>query len=115
MCTDIHGQTQVDPTTVASDSFMLNMQSVLLRFAEPFMDANFTKASAVVGLWWWNVLLKFSRWSALILCTTVHSSRIDLNDETRIKATSEEAQQWKDEHALHQEVCVWPLILEITS
>jgi len=34
---------QVDPTTVASDSFMLSMQGVLLRFAEPFMDANYTK------------------------------------------------------------------------
>lgn len=42
---------QVDPNTVASDSFMVNMQSVLLRFAEPFMDANYTKAcflSAIV-------------------------------------------------------------------
>ena len=34
---------KVDPTTVATDSFMLNMQAVLLRFAEPFMDANHTK------------------------------------------------------------------------
>ena len=34
---------KVDPTTVASDSFMLNLQAVLLRFAEPFMDANYTK------------------------------------------------------------------------
>lgn len=34
---------KVDPTTVASDGFMLNMQAVLLRFAEPFMDANYTK------------------------------------------------------------------------
>lgn len=34
---------KVDPTTVASDSFMLSMQGVLLRFAEPFMDANYTK------------------------------------------------------------------------
>ena len=34
---------KVDPTTVATDSFMLNMQAILLRFAEPFMDANYTK------------------------------------------------------------------------
>lgn len=27
-----------------------------------------------------------------------HSSRVDVVDETRIKATSEEAQQWEDEH-----------------
>jgi ubiquitin conjugation factor E4 B len=34
---------QVDPATVASDSFMLNIQTVLYRFAEPFMDPNYTK------------------------------------------------------------------------
>lgn len=34
---------QVDPDTVASDSFVGNLQSVLLRFCEPFMDANFSK------------------------------------------------------------------------
>ena len=36
---------QVDYTTVSSDSFMVNLQTVMLRFAEPFMDANYTKAS----------------------------------------------------------------------
>ena len=35
---------QVDPNTVASDSFMMNLQIILLHFVEPFMDANFTKA-----------------------------------------------------------------------
>jgi hypothetical protein len=34
---------QVEPETVATDSFMVNLQTVLLRFAEPFMDANYTK------------------------------------------------------------------------
>lgn len=34
---------QVDPNTVASDCFMVNTQAVLLRFCEPFMDANYTK------------------------------------------------------------------------
>jgi ubiquitin conjugation factor E4 B len=37
---------QVDPDTVSSDSFMLTIQSVLFRFAEPFMDANFSKVLA---------------------------------------------------------------------
>jgi ubiquitin conjugation factor E4 B len=36
---------QVEPETVATDSFLVNLQSVLLRFAEPFMDANYTKVS----------------------------------------------------------------------
>ncbi|KAF7346366.1 U-box domain-containing protein [Mycena sanguinolenta] len=57
---------QVEPDTVATDSFMVNLQSVLLRFAEPFMDANYTK-------------------------------RINLDEETRIKATSEEATKWAEE------------------
>ncbi|KAH9480417.1 Ubiquitin conjugation factor E4 [Psilocybe cubensis] len=71
---------QVDPTTVASDSFMLNMQSVLLNFAEPFMDANYTKMDRIDPLYY------------------VHSNRIDLSDETRIKATSEEAHKWEEEN-----------------
>lgn len=39
--------THVDPVTVASDSFMMNLQSVLLRFAEPFMDSQYTKVRAL--------------------------------------------------------------------
>lgn len=49
----VHLDEQVDPDTVASDSFMVNIQSVLYRFAEPFMDASYTKvcvdASSVLG------------------------------------------------------------------
>ncbi|PPQ91665.1 hypothetical protein CVT25_012878 [Psilocybe cyanescens] len=71
---------QVDPATVASDSFMLNMQSVLLHFAEPFMDANYSKMDRIDSFY-------YSR-----------SRRIDLSEETRIKATSEEAQKWEEEH-----------------
>ena len=40
---------KVDPTTVAMDSFMLNMQAILLRFAEPFMDVNYTISKTFVG------------------------------------------------------------------
>ncbi len=36
---------EVDPATVASDSFMVNVHLILLRFAEPFMDAQYTKVS----------------------------------------------------------------------
>ncbi|PFH54088.1 hypothetical protein AMATHDRAFT_136414 [Amanita thiersii Skay4041] len=71
---------QVDPNTVSSDGFMLNLQSVLLRFAEPFMDANYTKMDRIDPLYFLN------------------SSRIDLKEETRIKATSEEAAKWENEH-----------------
>jgi hypothetical protein len=41
---------EVDPTTVATDSFMTNVHLILLRFAEPFMDAQYTKVNAVVRL-----------------------------------------------------------------
>ena len=41
---------QVDPTTVASDSFMINIQSILLSFAEPFMDATYSKVMDAVAL-----------------------------------------------------------------
>ncbi|KAJ7288279.1 ubiquitin conjugation factor E4 [Mycena rebaudengoi] len=72
---------QVEPETVATDSFMVNIQSILLRFAEPFMDANYTKVMDRIDP------LFYAR-----------SSRIDLKDETRIKATSEEAATWVEAH-----------------
>jgi ubiquitin conjugation factor E4 B len=34
---------EVDPATVATDSFMTNAHLVLLHFAEPFMDAQYSK------------------------------------------------------------------------
>ncbi|KAI6166622.1 ubiquitin elongating factor core-domain-containing protein [Pisolithus thermaeus] len=71
---------QVDPHTVASDSFMINLHSVLLRFAEPFMDARYSKMDRIDPLYF------------------AVSNRIDVKEETRIKATSEEAAQWAEEH-----------------
>ncbi|KAG2129448.1 ubiquitin elongating factor core-domain-containing protein [Suillus clintonianus] len=70
---------QVEPDTVASDSFMVNLQSVLLRFAGPFMDASYTKMNRI-DPYYFSV-----------------STRIDLKEETRIKATSDEAAQWVEE------------------
>lgn len=37
---------QVEPETVATDSFMVNLQAILFRFCEPFIDANYTKVCA---------------------------------------------------------------------
>ncbi|KAJ4482100.1 ubiquitin conjugation factor E4 [Lentinula aciculospora] len=74
---------QVDPDTVASDSFMVNIQTILYRFAEPFMDANYTKIDRIDPLYY------------------AHSNRIDITEETRIKATAQEASQWAGEnHAI---------------
>lgn len=44
------GGTHVDPATVASDGYMINLQAVLSRFAEPFLDATFTKASRLSNI-----------------------------------------------------------------
>ncbi|KAF7365174.1 U-box domain-containing protein [Mycena venus] len=69
----------VEPETVATDSFMVNIQSILFRLAEPFMDANYAKMDRIDPLFY------------------AHSNRIDLRDETRINATSEEAAKWAEE------------------
>ncbi|KAI0259835.1 ubiquitin elongating factor core-domain-containing protein [Gloeopeniophorella convolvens] len=71
---------QVDPKTVATDSFMTNTHVVLLRFAEPFMDAQYTKINKIDPLYY------------------AHSSRIDVKEETRINATSEETAEWENAH-----------------
>ncbi|KAI9465596.1 ubiquitin elongating factor core-domain-containing protein [Lactarius psammicola] len=73
---------QVDPATVASDGFMTNAHLVLLRFAEPFMDAQYTKIDRIDPLYY------------------AHTSRIDVKEETRINATSEEAAAWESTHRL---------------
>ncbi|KAF9030215.1 hypothetical protein BDZ89DRAFT_1091648 [Hymenopellis radicata] len=71
---------QVDPATVATDSFLFNLSAVLLQFAEPFMDANYTKMDRIDPYYY------------------ARSSRVDLNDETRIKADSKEANEWAEEN-----------------
>ncbi|KZT09134.1 uncharacterized protein LAESUDRAFT_801836 [Laetiporus sulphureus 93-53] len=71
---------QVQPETVASDSFMVNAQAILFRFCEPFMDANYTKVDRIDAAYY------------------AHSSRISLKEETRINATSEEAEQWRQQN-----------------
>ncbi|OCH84192.1 ubiquitin conjugation factor E4 [Obba rivulosa] len=71
---------QVEPDTVASDSFMVNLQAIMFRFCEPFMDANFSKIDRIDALYY------------------AHSNRINLKEETRINATSEQAETWRKEH-----------------
>ncbi|KAG6816241.1 hypothetical protein H0H87_007478 [Tephrocybe sp. NHM501043] len=70
--------THVDPDTVSSDCFMVNLQTILLGFAEPFMDANYSKMDRIDPFFY------------------ARSSRIDLKEETRIKATSDEAAEWEN-------------------
>ncbi|KAF7987086.1 hypothetical protein HWV62_255 [Athelia sp. TMB] len=75
------GAMQVEPETVATDSFMVNLQSILLRFAEPFMDAKYTKIDRIDTTY------------------LAHAPKVDVKEETRIKATSDEAAQWVEENA----------------
>ncbi|KZT25406.1 hypothetical protein NEOLEDRAFT_1133784 [Neolentinus lepideus HHB14362 ss-1] len=71
---------QVEPDTVSSDAFMVNLQTILLRFAEPFMDAHYSKIDKIDPQYF------------------AHSNRIDLKEETRVNATSEEAGKWEEEN-----------------
>ncbi|KZS93704.1 hypothetical protein SISNIDRAFT_474241 [Sistotremastrum niveocremeum HHB9708] len=70
---------QVDFATVASDGFMVNLQAVLLQFAEPFIDSKFSKLDRIDPKF-------FGR-----------SSRISMAEETRVNATSDEASRWAEE------------------
>jgi len=63
---------------VASDGFIMNCQAILLRFAEPFMDADYSKLNRVSPTY------------------VVHSSRINLEGQTRLAATSEEVSKWAE-------------------
>ncbi|TDL23245.1 hypothetical protein BD410DRAFT_747294 [Rickenella mellea] len=70
---------QVEFDTVASDGFLVNLQTLLLRFAEPFMDATYSKIDRIDPLY------------------LARSNRVDVTEETRLKATSEEAAEWVKE------------------
>ncbi|WOO81182.1 Ubiquitin conjugation factor E4 [Vanrija pseudolonga] len=67
---------QVDHRSVSSDGFMTNLQAVLLKLFEPVMDIQFSKIDKVDP--------EYYR----------HSKRIDITDETKIKATKEEADEF---------------------
>lgn len=91
---------EVDPATVATDSFMTNVHLILLHFAEPFMDAQYTKVRHA-GLY---LTLTLRDWIPQIDRIDphyyAHTSRINIKEETRINATSEEAVQWDNAHRL---------------
>jgi ubiquitin conjugation factor E4 B len=64
---------QVDRATVSSDSFMTNLQVILLHFFEPVMDFNFSKIDRVDADYFRK------------------STRLSIAEETKIRATKEEA------------------------
>ncbi|ODO06452.1 ubiquitin-conjugation factor E4 B [Cryptococcus wingfieldii CBS 7118] len=64
---------RVDPRLVSTDGYMTNLQVVLLKLFEPVMDARFSKIDKVDAAYF-----KFSK-------------RIDISEETKVRATKEEA------------------------
>ncbi|CBQ69151.1 related to UFD2-ubiquitin fusion degradation protein [Sporisorium reilianum SRZ2] len=70
------GAMQVRQELVASDGFMVNLYEMLIRFAEPFMDAGLTKID--------RIDLEYLR----------KQTRFDIQDLTRINATEAEAKEW---------------------
>ncbi|CAE6456226.1 unnamed protein product [Rhizoctonia solani] len=68
---------KVDPRTVASDGFIVNLQAVLLRFAEPFLDAKYSKIDRIDAKYF------------------AMTTRVNLAEETRLKATAEEVNVWE--------------------
>ncbi|TNY19299.1 ubiquitin elongating factor core-domain-containing protein [Rhodotorula diobovata] len=64
---------QVDPKTVSTEGFVHNLHYILLRFAEPFMDASYSKIDKIDPLYY------------------KHSNRINVKDDTKINATQQES------------------------
>lgn len=73
---------------------MANWSSVLTRLAEPFMDANYTKVSIVTSK---RTVSTDSRLQLdkIDIQYYLNSSRINIKDETRIKADAQEIEEWK--------------------
>jgi ubiquitin conjugation factor E4 B len=76
---------------------MVNLQSIMLRFAEPFMDAKYSKACLLL-LTTDHALMSEVQIDRIDPLYFAHSSRIDVKEETRIKATSDEASAWVKEN-----------------
>ncbi|GAA5900931.1 hypothetical protein JCM8208_007568 [Rhodotorula glutinis] len=64
---------RVDPSTVSTEGFVHNLHYVLLRFAEPFMDAGYSKIDKIDPLYY------------------KHSARINVKDDTKINANQQES------------------------
>ncbi|KAE8724840.1 putative ubiquitin conjugation factor E4 [Hibiscus syriacus] len=69
---------QVDPISCASSGMFVNLSAVMLRLAEPFLDANLSKIDKIDPTYVFN------------------SNRLDLRGLTALHATSEEVAEWID-------------------
>ncbi|TIC23758.1 hypothetical protein E3Q12_01831 [Wallemia mellicola] len=75
------GAMRVDPKRVSGDGFMFNCQVILSRFADPFMDATFSKIDKI---------------DPKYFC---HSKRLDISEETKIKADKTESDTFYNENS----------------
>ncbi len=66
----------MDPKKVSTDGYMINIQTILLRLFEPVMDVNYSKID--------KIDVDYFR----------TSRRLDIQEETKIKATQEEANEY---------------------
>lgn len=69
---------RVDPKTVASDGFMVNLQAILLRLFEPVLDVTYSKLDRIDGGYYER-----------------KGSRLDVGEETKIKATQAEYNEYR--------------------
>ena len=67
---------QVDYSKVSSDSFMMNMQGMLLRLFDPVLDVTYSKID--------KIDCDYYR----------HSQRIDIKEETKMRANQEESNEY---------------------
>lgn len=94
---------QVEAETVASDSFMTNLQLILFSFVEPFMDASYSKVRSSVrpaALFALMPDLYFIKIDRIDRLYYAYTSRLNIKEETRINATSDEASQWAQANEL---------------
>ncbi|KAJ9110282.1 hypothetical protein QFC19_001685 [Naganishia cerealis] len=70
---------RVDPKTVASDGFMVNLQAILLRLFEPVLDVTYSKLDRIDSGYY------------------TRSKRVDVTEETKIKATQTEYNDYRAE------------------
>ncbi|TIB05941.1 hypothetical protein E3P96_00778 [Wallemia ichthyophaga] len=75
------GAMRVDPKRASGDGFVFNCQVILSRFADPFMDATFSKIDKI---------------DPKYFC---HSKRLDISDETKIKADKSESDAYYNENS----------------
>ncbi|GAA6013068.1 hypothetical protein JCM10207_006159 [Rhodosporidiobolus poonsookiae] len=73
---------RVEPGTVGSEAFVVNLHAVLLRLSEPFMDPGFSKIDKIDPTYYRHP-----------------EALVDVKEETKVNATKEESDAWFKEGA----------------